>query len=88
MTSTIRVLGCSGGIGKGLRTTSLLLNQDTLIDAGTGVGDLSIEALKKIDQVFLTHSHLDHVCSIAFMVDAVGALRDKPLVVYGIREND
>ncbi len=86
MKSTIRVLGCSGGISEGLRTTSLLLNEDTLIDAGTGVGDLSIEALKKIDQVFLTHSHLDHVCSIAFMVDAVGALREKPLVVYGIRE--
>ena len=86
MTSTIKILGCSGGISKDLRTTSLLLDDDTLIDAGTGVGDLSLEALKKIDQVFLTHSHLDHICSIAFLVDAVGAARTQPLKVYGLKE--
>lgn len=86
MTSTIRVLGCSGGISKDMRTTSLLLDEDTLIDAGTGVGDLSLDELKKIDQVFLTHSHLDHICSIAFLVDAVGAARTHPLKVYGLKE--
>ncbi len=86
MSSTIRVLGCSGGISKDTRTTSLLLDEDTLIDAGTGVGDLTLEELKKIDQVFLTHSHLDHVCSVAFLVDAVGALRAQPLKIYGLKE--
>ena len=37
----LRILGCSGGIGGDLRTTSMLLDHDVLIDAGTGVGDLS-----------------------------------------------
>ncbi|MBI1991107.1 MAG: 3',5'-cyclic-nucleotide phosphodiesterase, partial [Betaproteobacteria bacterium] len=41
----LRILGCSGGIGRGLRTTSMLLDHDILIDAGTGVGDLSIDEL-------------------------------------------
>ena len=37
----VRILGCSGGIGgRHLRTTSLLVDNDILIDAGTGVGDL------------------------------------------------
>ncbi len=37
----LRVLGCSGGIGgRHLRTTSLLVDHDLLIDAGTGLGDL------------------------------------------------
>ena len=36
----LRILGCSGGIGGALRTTSMLLDHDVLIDAGTGVGDL------------------------------------------------
>lgn len=36
------VLGCSGGIGASLRTTSLLVDGDILIDAGTGVGDLIV----------------------------------------------
>jgi hypothetical protein len=42
----LRVLGCSGGIGGGhLRTTSLLVDHDILIDAGTGVADLSVGCL-------------------------------------------
>ena len=85
MTSALRVLGCSGGIGSQLRTTSFLLDDDILIDAGTGVGDLSLDELRKINRVFLTHSHLDHICSIPFMADAVGSSRTKPLQVFGIK---
>ena len=80
----LRILGCSGGIGGDLRTTSMLLDHDVLIDAGTGVGDLSIDELSRIDHVFLTHSHLDHVTSIPFMVDSVGWMRDKPITVHAI----
>ena len=82
----IRVLGCSGGIGGGLRTTALLVDDDVLIDAGTGVGDLSLEGLAKIDHIFVTHSHLDHVTSIPFLVDTVCWMRASPIVVYGIKE--
>jgi ribonuclease BN (tRNA processing enzyme) len=79
----LRVLGCSGGIGGHQnRTTSFLVDQDILIDAGTGVGDLSLSELSLIDHIFVTHSHLDHVSSIAFFVDSVGALRPKPVTVY------
>ena len=78
----LRVLGCSGGIGAGLRTTSMLIDQDILIDAGTGVGDLSLEELKNIDHVFLTHAHLDHIVSIPFMLDSVAEMRTAPLNVY------
>ncbi len=84
MTSSLRVLGCSGGIGKDLRTTSFLLNSSILIDAGTGVGDLSLDELRQIDYLFLTHSHLDHICSLPFILDTVGVHRAKPLRVFGI----
>ena len=82
----ITVLGCSGGIGAGLRTTSLLVDHDVLIDAGTGVGDLSLAELAGIDHVFVTHSHLDHVASLPMMVDTVGGMRDRPLVVHALPE--
>jgi ribonuclease BN (tRNA processing enzyme) len=82
----IRVLGCSGGIGGSLRTTSFLIDDDILLDAGTGVGDLSLEALAKVDHIFVTHSHLDHVTSIPFLVDTVCWMRGSPIVVYGIKE--
>jgi ribonuclease BN (tRNA processing enzyme) len=80
----LRVLGCSGGIGgRHQRTTSFLVDHDILIDAGTGVADLSIAEMSVIDHVFLTHAHLDHIVSLPLMIDAVGDRRSKPLTVYG-----
>jgi ribonuclease BN (tRNA processing enzyme) len=67
----IRVLGCSGSIAAGSRTTSFLLDDDVLIDAGTGVGDLTLDELARIDHIFITHSHLDHVLSIGLLADSV-----------------
>ena len=78
----IKVLGCSGGIGGDLRTTAMLVDDDILVDAGTGVGDLSIEQLVKIDHIFVTHSHLDHVTSIPFLVDTVCWMRTSPVTVH------
>jgi len=78
----IRVLGCSGGIGGSARTTSFIIDQDILIDAGTGAADLPLKALAAIDHVFLTHSHLDHIATLPLMLDTVGPLRHKPVTVY------
>lgn len=82
----LKILGCSGGIGADLRTTSMLIDRDILIDAGTGVGDLPIDELALIDHVFVTHSHMDHVTSIPLLVDTVGWMRDKPIAVHALAE--
>jgi len=60
----------------------MLLDNDVLIDAGTGVGELSLTELSMIDHVFVTHSHLDHIACIPLMVDSAGFMRDKPLTIY------
>src|SRR6185436_9647622 len=78
----VQILGASGGIGGPARTTSLLVDDDILIDAGTGVGDLSLAAMERIDHVFITHSHLDHVACLPFMMDSVGVARGKPVTVH------
>lgn len=82
----LKILGCSGGFGGNLRTTSMLIDRDILIDAGTGVGDLSLAEMAMVDHIFITHSHLDHIASIPLMVDSVGFMRDKPLVVHATLE--
>lgn len=82
----LTVLGCSGGIAAGLRTTAMLLDEDILIDAGTGVGDLTLEAMRRIDHVFLTHAHLDHVASLPFLLDSVGGMREEPVTVHALPE--
>ncbi len=81
----VRVLGCSGAIGINCRTTSFLLDDDILVDAGTGVGDLTLDEMQRIDHVLLTHSHLDHVVSLPLMVDAVSSRRSKPLQVHALQ---
>ena len=79
----VRILGCSGGIGgKHLRTTSMLVDRDILVDAGTGVVDLTLAELAMIDHVFITHSHLDHIAALPLMIDSIADMRDKPVTVY------
>ena len=60
----VRVLGCSGAIAKDCRTTSFLVDGEILVDAGTGVGDLTLDEMRQIDHVLLSHSHLDHIAAL------------------------
>jgi 3',5'-cyclic-nucleotide phosphodiesterase len=79
----LTVLGCAGGIGGRERlTTCLRLDDDVLLDAGTGLASLDIEQLLKIDHVFLSHTHLDHVAGLALLVDAVIGKRSGPVTVH------
>src|SRR5688500_7502113 len=84
-TMKVRVLGCSGAIAKGCRTTSFLLDHDVLVDAGTGVGDLTPDEMRGIDHVLLTHSHLDHVAALPLMVDAIAAQRTSPIQIHALQ---
>lgn len=83
----VRVLGCSGGIGgAGRNTTSFFVDDDTLIDCGTGVATLEHSALLGIDRIFLTHSHLDHIALLPMLIDTVGDQRTQPITVYALEE--
>jgi ribonuclease BN (tRNA processing enzyme) len=83
----IRVLGCSGGIGAGSRTSALLVDDDVLIDAGTGIGDLQLEEIASIRHVFLTHAHLDHIAGLPMLADSIFDENfDTPLTVYARKE--
>ncbi|OHE58980.1 MAG: 3',5'-cyclic-nucleotide phosphodiesterase, partial [Thiobacillus sp. GWE1_62_9] len=82
----LTVLGCSGGIGSGRHTTCLKVDDDVLIDAGTGITTLDFEALLKIDHVFITHAHLDHVLGLPLLLDSVGDMRATPVTVHALPE--
>jgi cAMP phosphodiesterase len=65
----------------------MLIDDDVLLDAGTGVGDLSLEELKHIRHVFLTHAHLDHIAGLPMLLDSIFDENFKvPLTVYGRKE--
>ncbi len=82
----LRVLGCSGGVAPGAYTTSFLIDNSILIDAGTGLGNLTIDEMAKITHVFLTHSHLDHLSHLPFMLNNLIGERSVSIKVYAMHE--
>ncbi|MBZ0068694.1 MAG: 3',5'-cyclic-nucleotide phosphodiesterase [Thiobacillus sp.] len=82
----LTILGCSGGIGSGRHTTCFKIDDDILIDAGTGITTLSLDELLAIDHVVLTHAHLDHVLGLPLLLDAVGEMRTTPVIVHALPE--
>lgn len=82
----LRVLGCSGGIGDGRHTTAFLVDDDILVDAGSGLTQLSREALAHIDHLFLTHAHLDHILALPPLLDSVAGDRQQALTVHALPE--
>jgi ribonuclease BN (tRNA processing enzyme) len=81
----LRVLGCDGGRGQGYYSTGLLFDDRYLIDAGTILSALTVEEALRITDIFLTHSHLDHLCELPYLLDATFGRRDEPLRVHGQR---
>jgi ribonuclease BN (tRNA processing enzyme) len=80
----LKILGCSGGIGEHLRTTSLLIDNTILIDAGTGLGDVPLAVLQGISDVFLTHCHMDHIALLPMLCDAKNIAGGKTVTVHAL----
>ena len=78
----IRILGWSGGVGGNLRTTSFLVDDDVLIDAGTGLNDLPLNQMSGIRHIFITHSHMDHITSLPLLADSMFGVHAEPIVVH------
>jgi ribonuclease BN (tRNA processing enzyme) len=85
-TMHITTLGCNASITGKLRTTCYQVDDDILIDAGSGAGELSLAQSIAIDTVFLTHSHLDHCAFLPLLADAACSFRETPLTVYAQAE--
>lgn len=78
----IRILGGHGGVALGLQTTSFLIDDVLLIDAGAVASVLRIEEQIAIQHILISHSHLDHVKDLAFLCDNCFGLRPNPFEVY------
>ncbi len=81
----IKILGSHGSIFKNMKSTCIQLSEKTLIDAGNIIEGLGKDCIK-IDNILLTHAHLDHIIDIAFLIDFTFKERTKPLNIYGHKE--
>ena len=82
----LRILGCSGGEAEGERLTGLLVNKSVAIDAGSLTGALTVAEQIAIRHVFISHSHLDHICTLPFFTKNVFGHVDEPVEIHALPE--
>ncbi|PIE90893.1 MAG: MBL fold metallo-hydrolase [Acidobacteria bacterium] len=79
----IRVLGSYGGSTLTTRLTSFLINSSVAVDAGCLTQTLELEEQSRITDVLISHSHMDHICSLPFLMDNIFGQSEQPLRVWG-----
>ncbi len=83
----IKVLGASGSDLPGYHLSSFLLNNKILFDAGGITGSLNFKSQQKIEHIFITHAHLDHIRDIPFLADnLIVSGSAKSIKIYSIKE--
>lgn len=82
----LEILGCSGGIGHGLKTTTFLIDESLLLDAGTGVELLKMDQMLAIRDVIITHAHIDHIIGLPLMLATIYDQHQEPINVYALPE--
>lgn len=84
----LQVLGCSGAIAQGAYTSAFLIDGVLALDAGTGLGQLTLEQMLSIDHIFITHAHLDHIAALPLLLDSVMLTRAQqnrpPIQIYAL----
>ena len=83
----IRVLGSFGAEGLGQRPTAFLVNERTLVDAGTVGGALTTAEQHLVQHALISHAHLDHVAGLAFLTETLAFADEQrePLIIASVQ---
>lgn len=79
----VKVLGGQGGVTIGNQATSFLVDEILLIDAGSVASTLSIDRQARVQNILISHPHLDHIKDLAFLCDNCFGMRETPFIVWG-----
>lgn len=78
----VRIVGGHGGLTPDTRMTSYLIDGKLLIDAGSVASGLKIDEQGLIDNILISHSHMDHIGELGYLCDNCFGLKKKPFEVY------
>ena len=78
----VRIIGGHGGVSPGFKNTSYLIDGKLLIDAGSCASGIHIDEQVAIDNVLISHSHLDHISDLAFLADNCFGLKGRPFEIH------
>jgi ribonuclease BN (tRNA processing enzyme) len=79
----IEILGCSGAVMRGFNTASILINGSLLVDAGSASSVLDEESVEEIRNIVITHSHIDHIKELPFIVDTLFTKKARGITIWG-----
>jgi len=82
----LRVLGCYGGSFPGHGLTAFLVNDTLSLDAGWVSDALSLKAQARVQDILISHAHLDHTCTLPFLIDNNFSAPGFALRIYAIPE--
>jgi ribonuclease BN (tRNA processing enzyme) len=77
----IRVLGAYGGSTPDHRQTSFLIDDSVALDAGALTDSLTLVEQARVRAILVTHSHMDHVASLPFLVENVFGRAEGPIEI-------
>ena len=82
----LRVLGAYGAEAEGgKRASAFMLNERTLLDAGSVTSALDPKEQQAIEYVLVSHSHIDHIAGLAYLTEARAVYGvDPPLTLCSI----
>jgi len=79
----IKFLGSGGSVSSDTYTSCIQITNHTLIDAGNIMHALG-EKAQDIENIYLSHSHLDHIIDSAFLLDNFFETRKETLKIYAL----
>jgi cAMP phosphodiesterase len=82
----IKVLGCYGTEFLQFKSCGFLVDGSVMLDAGSIVSPLSVEEQGEVQEIFVTHSHLDHIKDIFFLSNNRFEEKGKAIRVYSTAE--
>lgn len=81
----IKILGAYGAKTSNSAMTCIKIDKHNVIDAGNIILGLE-EDSKYINNIFITHSHMDHIIDIPFLIDLYFNDREDSLNLYGTKQ--
>ncbi len=82
-----KIVGAYGGESPNHRMTCFLLNENVALDAGSLTRGLTLEEQYKIQSIVISHSHMDHITSLPFLVENVFGKQNEILTLYCSKES-
>lgn len=78
----IKVLGCYGTEFLQFKSSGFLIDGSVMLDAGSICSSLTLEEQREIQEILITHSHLDHIKDIFFLANNLFEEKRQPIKVY------